>query len=217
MPSLRIIASPTERTTAATDALLAAQALLVVATLSQMPAVHPWKAWLWIINFGLLALAAALGAVVHGLELPHRLLQGLWGMVYLLLGQVVGLFTVAAIFDLWGQPAAQNALLPLVGIGLLFFAMMVARSSTFFMFIIFQAVALLFALLVYLWLTLSGGLPGAGWMAAGIVTTLAAAAVQAGGRARFTLVWQFDHNGTYHFLMMAAVALLFIGLAGGGL
>lgn len=217
MSPLRIIASPTERTTAATDALLAAQTLVAAGYLSQLPAAHPWKAWLWIINFGLLALAAALGAVVHGLELPRRLWLGLWGAVYLLLGQVVGLFTVAAVFDLWGQTAAQNALPGLIGIGLIFFVVVSLRSAAFFIFVVFQAVALLFALLIYLWLMLSGGLPGAGWMAAGIVTTLAAAAVQAGGRVRFSLIWQFDHNSAYHFLMMAAVTLLLIGLVNSGL
>jgi hypothetical protein len=214
MPSLRLIASPTERTTAATDALLAAQSLLSAAYLAQLPALPPWKSWLWTINFGLLALAAALGAVVHGIELPRRLRLGLWGAIYLLLGQVVGLFGAAAVFDLWGQSAAQNALPPLVGIGLLFFVLMIARTETFFLFIVFQAVALAFALLAYLWLALTAALPGAGWMAAGIITTMAAAAVQARGRARFTLFWQFDHNGAYHLVQMVGLALLLVGLAG---
>jgi predicted ferric reductase len=74
---------------------------------------------------------------------------------------------------------------------------------------------MLFALGAYGWLAINNQLPGAGWMAAGVLVTLIAAGVQAlwKGQARpLTFIWQFDQNGLYHLIQMVGVVLLLVGL-----
>ena len=215
MPLPKITSNPTEQTTAITDLLLAALALIAAIFLTQLNTFSPWKALLWSSNFGLLAAGAALGGVVHAVSLPHRLSTGLWRLIYLLLGHVVGLFTVGAVYDLWGLETAQIALPTIIGIALIFFAVVTLRSGAYFILIVYEVVAMTFALLGYLWLAFTAGLPGAWWMVAGIVVTLLAAVAQTRHHLRFELIWQFDHNGVYHLVQMVGIVLLVIGLRAG--
>lgn len=50
--------------------------------------------------------------------------------------------------------------------------------------------------------------PGTGWLTAGLLTTLAGAAVQASG---FALHPSFNHNDLYHVIQMAATVMLYRG------
>jgi hypothetical protein len=49
-------------------------------------------------------------------------------------------------------------------------------------------------------------------MAAGVLTTMVAAGIQASEQASLHLVWPFDHNGIYHLVQIVGVLLLFVGL-----
>ena len=49
-------------------------------------------------------------------------------------------------------------------------------------------------------------------MAAAIGVSLAAGAVQAADRGTVRLFWEFDHNGLFHLVQLAGVALLAAGL-----
>jgi hypothetical protein len=98
---------------------------------------------------------------------------------------------------------------------MIFFGVTLIKPDSFLVFIVYEAVALLFALGVYIWLTWAGQLLGAGWMAAGVLLTISAAVVQASwdGKAHpLTFIWQFDQNGLYHLIQMAGVLLLLAGL-----
>jgi hypothetical protein len=97
-----------------------------------------------------------------------------------------------------------------VGVG--FFALTQLLSGTFLVFVLFQAVAMLFALGAYGCLAVKRRLAGAWWMAGGVLVTLLAGAIQATGSLPFTLVWPFDHNGVYHFVQMVGLLLLTVGL-----
>ena len=57
-----------------------------------------------------------------------------------------------------------------------------------------------------------GQLTGAAVMAAGITISIIAAAVQASGAVSVTVLWEFDHNGIFHLIQIAGVAVLVIGL-----
>jgi uncharacterized protein DUF6962 len=77
---LALVGTAVERTTAATDALLALAAL---------------------------AAASALGAIIHGLAMSDGLRDLLWQPLYLLLGVTMSLFVVGAVGArlLWGHPS----------------------------------------------------------------------------------------------------------------
>jgi hypothetical protein len=212
---MKFIDIPTEQTTAITDVILALLALGSALYLRQIGQSDPWKANLWAWAFGLLALAAGLGAIAHGFQMSETVNQWFWRPLNLVLGLVVAMFVVGVIYDLWGLPRAQQVLPILIAMAVVFFGLTLLRPGNFMVFIVYEAVAMLFALGAYGWLTTTGRLPGAGWMAAGVLVTIIAAAVQVGWNGRdnpLTLLWQFDQNGLYHLIQMVGVALLLVGL-----
>jgi hypothetical protein len=210
-PRIEFIDIPTEQTTAATDALLALLALGCMGAVWRERAHDRWKATLWTVAFATLALAAALGTVAHGFKLSPQIYDMIWKPLFLALGVVIALFVVGVIYDVWGQQAARRALPLLLLVAVGFFAYTQIRPGNFLVFVIYQGVGMLFALAAYGWLA-TRRRPGAAWMAAGILTTMVAAGIQASGSVSLHLVWQFDHNGVYHLVQMPALLLLLAGV-----
>jgi hypothetical protein len=204
-----LIASATERTTAATDLLLAVASCVVVVALGRAPASVARRVW----QAALLTAAAgaALGAVAHGLAISEGTRELLWQPLYLLLGVTVSLFVVGAVASWRGAPAARRVLPPMLGAALVFYLATRLSGGEFLVFVVFQAGTLLFALGVYLRLQ-ARGRAGAGLVAAGLAVTLAAGAVQAAESLTVRLVWEFDHNGVYHLVQLVGLVLLARGL-----
>jgi hypothetical protein len=204
---------PTEQITAVTDGLLALLALGGLVLLLRLRSRAPQKVTIWAAAFLCLLVASALGAVVHGVEVGPRGRHLSWLVIYLCLGLLVASFTVGTVHDLWGERAARRATPVMVTIGMLFFAITQLVDGAFVGFVIYEAAALSFALLGYLWLSLIRQRPGAGLMTAGILVTLTAAAIQATRLApQISVVWTFDHNGLFHVVQMLGVVLIVSGL-----
>jgi uncharacterized protein DUF6962 len=207
---VELIASATERTTAATDLLLAVAAILAVATLRRHAGPSVARA-VWQAALLAAAAGAALGSVVHGLALAPDTRELVWQPLFFLLGVTVSLFVVGAVASWRGGPAARRLLAPMLALAVLFYLATRLTGGEFLVFVLFQAGTLLFALAVYLRLV-ARGVRGAGWVAAGLATTLAAGAVQAIEGLALTLVWPFDHNGIYHLIQLGGLAALTRGL-----
>jgi hypothetical protein len=204
--------SPTEQTTASTDALLALVALAGALYLSRLGVSDAFKARIWSWAFGLLALASALGAVAHGYRMSAQLNSLLWKPINLALGLTVATFVVGVAYDLWGPAVARRVLPVMVGVGIAFFGLTAILPGTFTVFIVYEAAAMVFALAVYVLLAARRQLAGAAVMAAGVGITLIAAAVQASGAVSATVIWEFDHNGVFHLIQVVAVIVLVAGL-----
>jgi hypothetical protein len=203
----------TELTTGATDALLA----LLAAGGARWVGRHglpPSRAAAWSFVFWLLAAASALGAVAHGLDLTAGVRAALWHPLFLLLGLVVAAFLVAALHDLRGDPSARRWRWPLLAVGAAFYGITVFARGAFVVFVAYEAIAMLLALAAYVALAARRRLPGAGWIAAGIVLDLAAAGVQAS-----TLSWSLgvplDHNGLFHVVQGVALLVMLRGIGAG--
>jgi hypothetical protein len=207
-----LIADPRERSTAATDVLISVLALRYAAQLLGYRAINPWKVGLWSATFGGLALAGGLGAAAHGLTLSERARAAIWRPLYLTLSAVVALFAAGALRDGWGEPAARRALPPLLLAALGFFAISQRLRRGFIIFIVYEAVAMLFAFGVYVRLARGGRLAGADLMAAGVLLSILAAAVQASQLEISILGVPFDHNGLFHLVQIAGLPLLAAGL-----
>ena len=212
MINVEIIDSPTEQTTAATDAILASMALAAAIYLPLIGQAQPWKASLWAWAFGLLAVAAALGAIAHGFKMRDAVRKRIWQPLFLSLGLTVSLFIVGTIYDLWGPDVARWVLPVMIVAGVAFFGTTLLWPDNFLVFVIYEAVAMVFALAGYIWLAFDGSLEGAWLMVAGILVTILAAGVQASNAVSFTFIWQFDHNGAYHLIQMVGIVLLVGGL-----
>lgn len=203
----------TEQTTAITDLLLGLVALYVLRDVRR----HgrngdKRKTLIWSLAFGFLALAAFLGAFVHGLELSGELTFRLWQPIYLALGITVTMFLVGVVYD-WRRFSIPSWLMPvafLVAIG--FYAFTLFGSGAFLVFVAYEGVVLLISLVCYLLLAVRVRLEGAGFMTLGILVSIVAAGVQAAGPLEVTLVWPFDHNGLFHLIQIPGLVFLMWGL-----
>jgi hypothetical protein len=205
---MRLNTSPTELTTGATDALLGLLCLGLAWWLSGARPSSQRSVWLAV--FVLMAVASGLGAAAHGLLLSDRVSRLLWQPLYLSLGLTIALFVVGAIHDSRGA-AAAHALLPwAIATGIGFYLLTNIFGGGFFLFIVYEAVAMIAALAIYVGLS-SHGMPGAGTIAAGIAVSIVAAVVQA-TRLELHVVVPFDHNGLFHLVQMGGAGLLAAGL-----
>jgi hypothetical protein len=100
----------------------------------------------------------------------------------------------------------------MIALGVVFFVVTTVIQKGFLVFVVYEAVAMIGALAIYVRLVLARRLPGAFVMALGILVNILAAAVQASGSVGFTLVWKFDHNGVFHLIQMIGILLLYAGL-----
>jgi hypothetical protein len=199
-----------EGTTAATDAGLA---VLVGTGMAWLRRVTPSSALrtTWLVALGAFALAAALGAIAHGFALSVEARQLLWQPLYLSLGVAVALFVVAAVGAAWGAAVGRRALPFLLAAAGVFYLLTRVTHGDFLVFVVYEAAGILFALGVHARLAI-GGWAGAGLVAAGLAVSLAAGAAQAVDTISLHLVWTFDHNGVYHLLQGAGLAILLSGL-----
>jgi len=211
---MEFIDIPTERTTAVTDLVIALMAGAAIPWLKRRgPGGMRGRIWRGV--FALLAVAALLGAVAHGFVLDDAAQVRIWRVIYLALAMLVAAFLLAAIRDLAGDARARQALPVVLVIALAFYAYTFLDTASFLPFILYELAAMLLSLGAYAWMTLKGVRAGAGWIMAAVAANIAAAVIQATKIAGFTLVWPFDHNGVFHLVQMAGIALLLRGLRSG--
>ena len=203
--------SPTELTTAATDAALAILCIGLAAGLRRERSADRWKVGLWTWVLVLVACASCLGALAHGFIMADSLQEALWKAIYPALGVSVGLFFIGAVRDWSGQATAVRWLPYGIGAGLLAYAFTEVFHGDFLVFILYETAAMLGALALYARLAMAGRLRGAGIIAGAILLNIAAAGVQAGTWS-LRIIVPFDHNGLFHLLQMAGLALLARGL-----
>ena len=201
---------PTEVTTGATDLILGLLAIACIVRLAGLGQRETFRSRLWIAIFALLTVASMLGAVTHGLDLADGLRNLLWQPLYLSLGLMLGLIAVAAAVDSQGPERGRRWLWPAVGLWLAFYVVTVIANGAFLVFVLYEAVALIYALVVYIRLARRSE-AGALQLAAGIAVTLIAAVIQQSDLS-FTLVWPFDHNGIFHLVQIPGIVLMADGV-----
>jgi hypothetical protein len=201
----------TERTTAATDAVLALAAAAAILVLRRTTPPSFGRA-VWQGALGALALASVLGAAAHGLDLSPATRELLWQPLYLALGVTMALFVVGAVRDWRGDAAGRRVLVPMLALAVGFYGITRLTGGSFLAFVVYEAAALLFSLGVYLRLAAGPARAGAAPMAAALAVSLAAGVVQASGVGPVRLVWDFDHNGVFHLVQLVGLALLLTGL-----
>ena len=216
---MKFIKDPAEQTTAVTDIVLALIAFGGIAFLrwSLMNSGQLWKINIWSAAIGLIGLAAILGAVAHGLVLSRSLHHRIWLALNMALSLAVSLFVVGVVYDLWGFEFSLTTLPILLIAGMGFYLSTLIYPGIFFLFIVYEVVALVFALGAYIFLAIHKDLPGAGLMATAILVSIIAAGIQANKSVILTFIWRFDHNGIYHLVQVLGLMLLLVGLRRSGL
>ena len=159
----------------------------------------------------LLALGSAIGAILHGFEWSAAAQIVMRRSLFPILGLAVAMFGVGAIAD-WRGRATARAAVPWAAIaGSAALLLPLFSNLGFRLFVIYEAVGMVAALLIYIWLWRGAHRPGAGMMALGITLTLLAAVVQASG-LRATIGLAFDHNGLFHLVQLIALAVMARGI-----
>lgn len=211
---MKYIKDPAEQTTAITDIMLAIVAFGGILILCWNPAIDSalWKVIIWSAAFGLIGLAAALGAVAHGLVISQTVQDRIWQLLNMSLALAVSLFVAGVVYDLWGLAACLKVLPVMLIAGLGFFGVTLLYPGIFFVFLVFEGLALIFALSAYIYLAVRGDPAGAVFMAAGILISILAAGIQANKSISLTVIWQFDHNGIYHVVQVVGLLLLVYGI-----
>lgn len=200
-----------ELTTAVTDALLGVVVVAGILWLQRVTPASPRRThWVW--GLALFALAGALGAFVHGFELEPDTKQLLWQPLYLTLGSALAFFSAGAIGDWRGDAAARRSVAPLLALVVAFYLLTRLSGGKFLVFVIFEALALFFALAVYARLAYQHR-RGAGLVLTGLVLSLAGGALQASSLS-LHVAWDFNHNGLYHLVQLVGVVFLVAGLRG---
>lgn len=210
---MSIIDIPTEQTTAVTDVFLAMMALIVSIIVYHIGHLRDMKkALIWTWAFSLLAVAAIFGAAAHGFQMTERTNFILWQPINLSLGLTVALFSAGVVYDLKGFELPRVIIPAFIVTGLGFYFMTILFPGAFIVFILYEAVAMLFALVAYLTLSFRKKNSAYWFMAAGILISIIASGIQATNSIRFTLVWEFDHNGIFHLVQMIGLVFLLLGL-----
>lgn len=169
-----------EATTAATDLLLAALAVVGARTA---------RAPLWRPLFLLFAAASMLGAAAHGFAWSPRASWWIWLPLNLALGASLALLVAAA--------GWRHALPLLLLAGVAVAAVAQFMPATFLPIVIAEAVALV-------WAGASWLRQGRTLLALGCLGAMLAGAVQASGWS-LRLGWEFDHNGLFHLAQIPAM------------
>jgi len=207
--------SPAEHVTAATNLPLCVAALVAATFQARQGRTTPLRAGVWAAMFASLALASGLGVVAHGLALGTSVQGRIWCFINAALALSVACFAAGATLDGWGETVARRLLPFLLAVGASFFYYANFCANSFLPFIIYEGVAMLFALAVYATLTTQGRLPGAAWIAAGVSLTILAAVLQATRWITFTIFLPFDHNGVFHLVQLPGLLCLFVGVEKG--
>ena len=211
---MELTASPTELTTSATDLIISLECAAIVVYLRRIPTDARWRVRLWSWVFGLLAFAALLGAIAHGIQMRSSLNSLLWHPLNLSLGIVVALFMAGAFGDLRGRALAIRLVPWSIGLGCVLFGLTVFLDNGFIVFVVYEAMAMAGVLVIYSYLALTHRLKGAAVIIAAVILNFAAAAVQTSDLSLSVLV-PFDHNGLFHLIQMVGLAVLGIGLSVG--
>ena len=120
------------------------------------------------------------------------------------------MFVVGAIADWRGRDASRAARPWAIVAGASALVLPLAFDAGFTLFVIYEAIGMCAALIIYMWLWRARR-PGAGAIAAGIALTLLAAVVQQSTLSA-TVFWTFDHNGLFHLVQAVALVVTAMGI-----
>jgi len=210
------LTSPPEMTTAITDILLGCLVLVLFFRVRALKTREPVKAGLWSWTLGLLAFASFYGAIAHAVVMSKETLALFWMPLSFVLGMMVSLFAAAMLYEWKGTRILKRAIAVMLSMGALFFAVMLVLSRFidryFIVFIAYSGLAMVCSLLLCLGLAVSRRDRALFLMAAGIAAIIIASIIQAMRTVSFTLLWEFDYNSVYHFILMVAVLLIYAGV-----
>lgn len=211
-----------EMTTAITDGLFG---LLAFYLALRLDATQSIRTKLWKFVLGGIGLSAVLGVPAHafyriaGLNPPDLRAQTLyWVFLGFFLFLMASLLAVAVLNDICGESKLARNVRIMAGLGSFFYilylviAVFQLIAGYFIVFIAYSALVMMASLVAYLVLAVKRRNRNYLIFVAAIVVAIIANLVQASGAFGFTVIWKFDSNSVYHFIMMVSVLLFYRGV-----
>jgi len=208
---IQLIESATERTTAATDLILAVEFLLF-AIFFIISASDGKRAAAWSIPFLLLAAAFSIGTIAHGFQMSEKTNLMLW--LFLSGFSAFGLaHLVSASVGEW-KPAWYKKAAVGVSLAAIIFIGITVKFSSFTVYVIFIVITMaLVSWLNAMCFEISGNRKHL-LIIFGAILTVIASLVQLIKSIHFTMIWEFDYNGVFHLVQMLAGIFLGLGIIG---
>lgn len=193
--------------TAITNFILSSEVFYLAGILFAAEKERTSALWFWALFMLLLGTSSLVAGIYHAFFEP---LEGtVWYESYRVTYCILGLLTATILLTATQQYISPNLRVYfyiVAALQLIFFLYSVFTGGTYLV-VIFNYVPVILLLLVFTLLETRTD-PWAWAMAAGIVLSLLASAVQAMGVNRFL---PLDYNGLYHVIMMVAVIFLYLG------
>jgi len=192
--------------TSLTDFALAAETLIFAALVLRRPKQRFSAAWYWGGTMLLLGIGALMGGIDHGVFEPahwprYGIQRGNW--------VVLGAMTFCLLMTIGQQffPPGLRRVLPAIATAQFAVDTVAVLTIDSFLDVVLNYAPVMLLLLAMSIAGLRNG-SGSQAMIAGIVVLFTASGIQAAGVDTFT---PLDHNGLYHVVSMAGVALLYRG------
>jgi hypothetical protein len=200
----------TEPTTLATDYVLGALCAALAWRLHAVArATNQRSVGLWALAFAATAFGSFAGGTYHGFStvMPSGVAAAIWTLTTMAVGLAACLLLSAALTAAV-RPRARRWALFGVWAQYVVYATWMLRHDAFVNVIVEYGAAMLMILLLQIATPGLRRAPSARWIVAGVVVTIAAAAVQQSG---FDLHRNLNHNDLQHLVQMVAVSLLYKG------
>ena len=203
-----------EFTTAATDLINAIVAFIPICWLIKHSlAVRRHK--LWAISYALFSLNSFIGFIVHGFHLPENINLIIWSALYIVLGVMLAMYVSSVRYDIHKEEGfdrfiRNELLISVVVAAVIAVINVIDYHYSFPLFSLYgilnvgMVVVQLFKIIKtdrrFLWYLLA------------ITAFFSGNILQAINTIRFTLIWEFNHDSVYHFMMLLFLLIQFKGI-----
>ena len=207
--------SGTDITTAVTDLINAALALFLMCRLIRK-GTGTARGRLWVVTFILFIMVSCTGFVIHGLTAAsgHEINQ-LWRKVLMVeMAFMLAFYTLSILCDIYGAAVLRRAMPVILTLAAVFSVaavLLMGRTTYGFTIFVVYCLATLLFLIVLLIRNLrrKKGLP---LYLAATLLLFAANYVQTIKAIQFRLIWDFNYDSVYHFMLFLFVLIQYRGI-----
>lgn len=203
-----------EWTTAVTDLINGVVALVpLVWCLRKRPLTKRYK--LWAVAFGMLSMMSIAGFLIHGIVMSESMNDALWYVMYLFIALLICAYVIAVRYDLDADEGFPRFIK-----GSIFVALIVIVISELMLYFLpdysypvlslYAVIALIYCL-VRLFRQVNKR-PGFRWYITAIFALIVGSVLQAVKSIQFTIIWTFNYNAVYHWMILMFMLIQFQGI-----
>ena len=192
--------------TAVINLLMAAQCFYLALRIRRLPSRSVGSVY-WYAGYLIIGGGSVLATIYHAIDLPLWLFR----LIYVGIIALAGTLFLAVAFDTLPARTAARLKPALIGLAVLLLVAVQLEPDRLPLVAGILGFTVLVGIVQYILRWRDGTLPGAGWMAGGMILTLTGIVLMVLG-VGFNFIWALDHNGVYHVFQMTGLLLFYLGL-----